>query len=104
MNRICKRVIKAWLHQGYDTKSYSFWTNGERIYSYGTVLLQVINGIPYLNKTFYSTTTRIYQNHLSKIIPARLLTNVPEDTLDLQPYVEDLTLNAKEGENVSVSK
>lgn len=87
------------MHQEYDTKSYSFWTDGERIYSYGTVLLQVINSIPYLNMTFYSTTTRIYQNHLSKIVPARLLTNVPEDTLDLQPYVEHLTLNANVGES-----
>ena len=55
-------VLTSW-EQGKKNEKYdAIWTNGEDIYSYGTILYERERNL--LNSTKYSKTTTIYQNGL----------------------------------------
>jgi hypothetical protein len=78
-----RRVFDAWVDYKEDRTQNAIWTDGESIYSYGTVLLiegdtfmnKLANGMHtasrgkiVLNRTTYSKTTTTHQNGLATLL------------------------------------
>ena len=91
MRKNCQEVVRAWEIGQACSKADSIWTDGRRIMSYGTCLVQNIRGRLYLNRTRYSVTTTIHQNALAAYFGDRVIEidGVPRGTRYLDPYVED---------------
>ena len=91
MRKNCQEVVRAWERGEECCKASSIWTDGRRIMSYGTCILQNVGGRLYLNRTRYSVTTTIHQNALAAYFGDRVIEidGVPRGTRYLGPYVED---------------
>lgn len=83
-------VAKAFVF-GVEGEAGNFSTSNGRAFSYETVIAQYINGIIYLNGTYYSNTT---SKHLGLIKRALLsdqevvvLKDIPMGVYDLIPYI-----------------
>uniref|UniRef100_A0A6H1ZFN5 DUF8033 domain-containing protein n=1 Tax=viral metagenome TaxID=1070528 RepID=A0A6H1ZFN5_9ZZZZ len=71
-------------------KGSAMWSNGEKLYSYGTVILQRLDdGSVVGNITKYSMTTSKHQSQarVRGYVAHKLLTNIPMGTTDLMPYL-----------------
>jgi hypothetical protein len=65
MRQNTREVIRAWEYGTPHKRAESIWTDGERIMSYGTVLLEKVPGVGLvLNDTRYSVTTGNKQHSL----------------------------------------
>jgi hypothetical protein len=62
------RVFNAWINQENDRQQNSVWTNGDDIYSYGTVIVSRVNGEVIFNSTRYSNTTTRHQNGIALLL------------------------------------
>jgi hypothetical protein len=62
------RVFNAWINQENDRQQNSVWTNGDDIYSYGTVIVSRVNGEVIFNSTHYSKTTAAQQNGIALLL------------------------------------
>jgi len=87
----CQEVVRAWERGKACYKAPSIWTDGHRIMSYGTCIIQNVGGRLYLNRTRYSVTTSVHQNALAEYFGSRVIEidGVPHGTRYLDPYVED---------------
>lgn len=87
MRKNTREVFIAWLNHRTHKSNGSIWTDGEKIFSYKTILVQKIDGEVYLNRTKYSPTTSNHQNGLAvlltKINPIEIV-DIPRGTNDLR--------------------
>lgn len=90
MRKNCQDVVRAWERGEACRRADSIWTDGERILSYGTCIVQPVGGRLYLNRTRYSVTTSVHQNALAEYFGDRVIEidGVPRGTRYLDPYVE----------------
>lgn len=80
-------LIESFLSGEERGQSSSLSIEGDKLYSYGTVIAQRIDGRTIVNKTKYSMTTTKSQNYLQKCIPYALtVEKVPMNTTDLRHY------------------
>lgn len=91
MRKNCQEVVRAWERGKECHKASSIWTDGRRIMSYGTCLVENVGGRLYLNRTRYSVTTTVHQNALAAYFGDRVIEidDVPRGARYLDPYVED---------------
>lgn len=61
------QVFEAWQAGKKNMRQKSIWTDGQDIYSYGTMILQGGN-VCVLNRTTYSRTTTQHQNNLAVLL------------------------------------
>lgn len=85
MKKNCQHVVEAWdTDRAAGGPGDAIWTDGERIYSYQTVLVEYPDGRPLLlNRTRYSPTTSSHQNALAAHFAnwdVREVTGVPINT------------------------
>lgn len=67
------KAFEAFLCGKSAKPAQSIWTDGDRLWSYGTVLAQRLNdGTIVFNRTGYSTTTTVHQNALAAAFKAAL--------------------------------
>jgi len=87
----CQEVVRAWERGQACHKTPSIWTDGERIMSYGTCILQNVGGQLYLNRTRYSVTTTIHQNALAAYFGDRVIEidRVPLGARHLRFYTQN---------------
>ena len=90
MRKNCQEVVRAWEIGQACSRADSIWTDGHRIMSYGTCIVQPVGGRLYLNRTRYSVTTSVHQNALAAYFGDRVIEidGVPRGTRYLDPYVE----------------
>lgn len=69
MRKNCREAYNAFASGKECRKAQSIWSNGNALYSYNTPLVEVRDGITYLNRTRYSVTTSIHQNALAVQMP-----------------------------------
>jgi hypothetical protein len=62
------RVFNAWINQENDRQQNSVWTNGDDIYSYGTVIVSRVDDEVIFNSTRYSNTTTRHQNGIALLL------------------------------------
>lgn len=91
MRKNCQDVVRAWERGKACSKADSIWTDGHRIMSYGTCLVENVGGQLYLNRTRYSVTTTVHQNALAAYFGDRVIEidDVPRGARYLDRYVED---------------
>lgn len=91
MRKNCQEVVRAWERGKACSKADSIWTDGHRIMSYGTCLVENVGGRLYLNRTRYSVTTTVHQNALAAYFGDRVIEidDVPLGARYLDRYVED---------------
>ena len=92
MRKNCQEVVRAWEIGQACSRADSIWTDGRRIMSYGTVILEPVDGVGLVfNATQYSNTTSTHQNALRAYFGDRIrqvVDGVPRGTRCLDPYVE----------------
>ena len=73
--------------KGKAAKGSSVHSSGDKLFSYGTVILQRLgNGRTIGNITKYSTTTSKHQSQTSVRRATKTVSGVPRGTTDLRPY------------------
>jgi len=83
-----QNLVKEFLYGATKGKASSLRIEGDKLFNYGTVIAQRINGVVVLNATRYSMTTTKHQNRLKAELPnARTVNGVPMGTTDLTPYL-----------------
>lgn len=78
--------------KGEAGKGSALWTDGQRLYSYGTVIAQRLDdGSIVGNITRYSviTSKHQFQAGVKGSLAHRLLDNIPIGTKDLLPFLKD---------------
>jgi len=65
MRRNTQQAVTAWEKGKASRAASSIWTDGEALYSYGTVLVTREAGWLFVNRTKYSTTTSCQQSGVS---------------------------------------
>lgn len=77
---------------GLEGEAGNFFSTGIKAFSYRTVIAQRINGIIYLNDTYYSNTTSRHRNLIKRAFGSDqeivILNNIPIETNDLSPYLK----------------
>lgn len=64
-------------------------SSGDKLFSYGTVLLQRLsNGQTIGNVTKYSATTSKHQSQVGASMATKKVSGVPRGTTDLRPYLK----------------
>lgn len=67
----------------------SVHSSGDKLFSYGTVILQrLANGRTIGNATKYSTTTSKHQSQVNVRMATYTVTGVPRGVTDLRPYLK----------------
>lgn len=70
MSKQAEFVFNNW-KKGQPTEGVSLWSDGEKIYSYQTILVdRTKQGVVCLNSTKYSPTTTRHQNALEALLRA----------------------------------
>lgn len=97
MRKNTARVLDAWTEGREDRQDQSIWTDGRRIFSYQTVLVEHGGSdTPFetapvlLNRTRYSATTTRQQNDLAfglSLGDVVIVTGVPQGSQDLTRYL-----------------
>ena len=64
MRRNTRKVLDAWFQGNPLRETDSIWTDGERIYSYETALVEKMDNGVRMNVTKYSYTTTVHQNSI----------------------------------------
>ncbi len=87
MRKNTQTVLTAWNRNRAAGKAgNSIWTDGERIFSYQTCLVDRVDGHTVLNLTKYGPTTSQHQNTLAAHVSHfHTLRNVPRGTKHLAP-------------------
>lgn len=84
MRKNCAEVVRAWEFGRANRRADSIWTDGRQIMSYGTVILEPVDGLGLvLNRTRYSHTTSTHQNALAAYFGDRIrhiMDDVPRGT------------------------
>lgn len=76
--------------KGKAGKGSALWSAGDKLFSYGTGILQSIpDGRLIGNITKYSRTTSRHQSQAGVRSACFLVDNVPRGTTDLVPYLKD---------------
>lgn len=77
---------------GLEGEARNFFSTGVKAFSYRTVIAQHINGIIYLNDTYYSNTTSKHKNLIRRAFGSDqeivILNNIPMGVDDLKPYLK----------------
>lgn len=87
-----KELVERWFKNHEELKVKGMSTTTDKIFSYSTVICQLINGIYYINKTYYSDATVRHLNYIFNYLNGRknccYLDKVPINTKDLTPYIK----------------
>lgn len=85
-----KKALDAWKQHKACKPAQSIHTDGERIYSYSTCIVERLeNGVVVMNRTSYSVTTTIHQNALAVYVCSDVTANdVPRGTRSLERYAK----------------
>ena len=92
MRKNTLEVFEAWVQGEECKRSRSIWTNGARVYSYGTVLIdRTEDGELIFNATKYSVTTSRQQNELRYLMGENYFEALDVDGVymgcgDLRPF------------------
>lgn len=78
MRANCEKTLTAFLAGKSAKPADSIWTDGNKIWSYRTLIAERHEGKVYLNMTRYSNTTTVHQNALRARMPdAVIIDNFP---------------------------
>lgn len=92
MRKNCSDVVRAWESGRANRRADAIWTDGHRIMSYGTVILEPVDGVGLtFNATRYSVTTTIHQNAIRAYFGDRIrqvVDDVPRGERYLDRYIE----------------
>ena len=80
MRKNTREVFDAWMNGIANCGQDSIWTDGERIFSYQTILVERTPRGPVVNVTKYSQTTSTHQNAIRAAFNARNI--LPVDFID----------------------
>ena len=77
---------------GLESRAGNFFSTGDKAFSYDTIIAQRIDGVVYINNTYYSNTTSRHRGLIRRAFDSdqKIITleDIPIGTHDLRPYIK----------------